>query len=278
MKAILIVFLVSTSTAMAAPKDDARVVVDTWVKAQNGNDLDAYAALYAPKFKGIKRTTDGGEKTLTLAKWKADRKRMFKAAQKVAAEDVKVLAKGDGFVVTFVQRYKSGSYADHGHKELVLAPDKAGKLKIVREELRASIPGWETDTSKVVDATKMKSPFTVRLRTEVAERDGDTARLAVIFTLRDANKVEIVRELGSYTEYADMAGKVDPSGDGTLFDISSAPMFGGVQYMVRRSGDAIVATSRDSEVGTAEEKGWVGKAEPIFTVTLPPKATVAATK
>ena len=279
MKAILIVLLVTTSTVIAAPQDDARAVVDSWVRAQNASDLDAYSAFYAPKFKGIKRTTDGGEKSLTLAKWKADRKKMFKGAQKVAAEDVNVLAKGNGFVVTFVQRYKSGKYADHGNKELVLAPDAKGTLKIVREELRASIPGWETDTSKVIDATQLKSPLTVRLRTEVAKRfpDNDTlAYFAVVMTIRDANKVEIVREVGGFLDYPDMAQKVDPSGSPELFQVSSGPAF--TTYWVKRSGDAIIVTSQENEEGAGNDPGYVGKVETVLTVPLPAKAKVTATK
>jgi hypothetical protein len=129
------------ASASADPAADAQVTLDAWVAAQNDGDFAAYGALYARTFVGIRRTSDGRAKKMKWKAWKADRKKMFKKKMTVAA-DKPTFEVLDGRVqVSFLQRWKSGSYADHGTKHLVLAPDKAGVLHIVKEELLSSTPG-----------------------------------------------------------------------------------------------------------------------------------------
>ncbi len=82
MKRVVIAIVLLQGLARADPQRDA----------QNQGDFAAYAALYDAKFVGIRRTSDGGEKKMKWKAWKADRKKMFKGKQEVAADDVKVKA------------------------------------------------------------------------------------------------------------------------------------------------------------------------------------------
>ena len=102
-------------------KEAVLAVLKSWVDSQNEGKFDAYAAHYAPGFVGIKRTAGGGEQKLDLAAWKTDRQKMFKNPMKVAAEHAVVSFKGDQASVTFVQRWQSKGYADHGNKQLRVA-------------------------------------------------------------------------------------------------------------------------------------------------------------
>jgi len=120
----------------AALEAAAKALIDRWLAAQNGNDLAAYSALYAPRFTGIKRSGPR-EKTFGRERWLADRARMFKSAMKVTADDIEVELASDTAIVTLKQTWASGSYQDVGPKLLVLVPEPGG-LAIAREEMLAS--------------------------------------------------------------------------------------------------------------------------------------------
>ncbi|MEZ4435294.1 MAG: nuclear transport factor 2 family protein [bacterium] len=123
----------------AAPVVDvqaARALVDRWLAAQNAGDFEAYQALYAPRFYGVKRA---GDRTTNFdrAGWIGDRRRMFQRPMKVDAEGIEVVAAAGAARVRFIQSWSSGNYRDVGPKQLVLTKGPEGLL-IAREEMIAS--------------------------------------------------------------------------------------------------------------------------------------------
>lgn len=146
----------------AAVEKEALAFLARWTDIQKKLDFAAYAALYEPHtFRGVKRTAKGGVKEFDFAGWKVDRGRMFDKKFEIATEPLGVetwLDKGSGLkggiaVVRFTQRWKSGSYADHGTKVLHLWQEKPGQMRIVYEDLLNSEPGWDrvAENVKVAD-------------------------------------------------------------------------------------------------------------------------------
>ena len=137
--------------APSLDRDAAVALVGRWLDAQNRGDFEAYQALYAPGFAGVKRTTRRTQR-FERAGWLEDRRRMFRRPMQVTATGIVVLAQGDSAAVTFVQRWASGSYADEGTKrmQLVLVD---GKPAIRFEELLP--PSRMADSEVALDAGVM---------------------------------------------------------------------------------------------------------------------------
>jgi ketosteroid isomerase-like protein len=116
--------------------EDARALLDEWLAAQNQGDYPRYAALYAARFTGVRRT---GDKTRAFdhAGWLADRKRMFEKPMQVTAEELQIARMGPSAVVRFEQQWSTASYRDAGPKQMVLVREPAG-VRIAREELLRS--------------------------------------------------------------------------------------------------------------------------------------------
>jgi len=116
--------------------DDARAVLDRWVAAQNDGQFDAYAALYAPRFEGVRRS---GPRVVHLdrARWMKEREAMFMKKMEVKVSDVSVVPSAAGAQLTFTQRWTSGTYSDEGPKRVVLTR-AGGSLLIGREEMLRS--------------------------------------------------------------------------------------------------------------------------------------------
>jgi ketosteroid isomerase-like protein len=168
--------------AKHSTESDARAFLDAWLKAQNTGSFDAYAAFYAPNFRGIKRT---GAKTFEYDHdgWLADRKKMFAKKMTVGAEAVEIHAGPNAAQILFTQNWASATYKDSGRKEMVVSRDEGDVLRIEREELLNSEPG---KTSPVAEG---KGPFA-----PVFELDGD------VFLVLDEN-----------TDHASDWTKGDPS-------------------------------------------------------------------
>ena len=136
--------------AAAATIDEAsvRLLVDTWLEAQNSGSFATYEALYATRFEGIRRS---GAQTAQLdrTRWMKERAAMFKQPTTVSAKDVVVRTTHGGATVSFIQTWASGSYRDEGPKLLVLTMED-GKLRIAREEMLSST----VLTSASLDAEK----------------------------------------------------------------------------------------------------------------------------
>ncbi|HTJ42452.1 MAG TPA: hypothetical protein VL463_10185 [Kofleriaceae bacterium] len=275
--AFAIFFLtVATAPALAADptKDQALATLDAWVKAQNGGDFDAYGKLYDAKFSGIKRTNDGGAKKFTLAKWKADRKKMFKVTQKVAAEQVSVVIKNGKATLEFTQRYQAGGYADHGDKELVLAAGADGTLKIVREEMLYSAPGWNADPKAELDATALASPITVKVRQVAADPSmvgGDCASVSYTLELTDANKKKVTQDVGSGVVMIDKATVLidaDPTAD-KLFEFGAWCAGGADYYQIVKNGDGLTVRYKAEDEGSEDEPAPTPTWETRLSVKLP---------
>jgi hypothetical protein len=257
---------VTTEAKAPANKDRgalATALLQAWVKAQNDGTFDAYVALYDGAFKGIRRTGDGGEKSFDLAGWKADREKLFKNKQTVAADDVKAKIDGDRISLTFIQRWRGGKFADHGEKELVLEPRGAG-LKIVREELKWSERGWDDTKTKPFDATSLTSPITMTVERVRGPDNGDCSNTALRITLSDAKGTRLSFEHGSITggggAATDKGGKLAPTGREYTYP---GAYCAGLQqgYVLKISGETIVAiaTWLDEESGPGKESRVVAK-------------------
>jgi ketosteroid isomerase-like protein len=114
----------------------ARALLDSWLAAQNAGDFDAYRALYAERFEGVKRS---GERTYRYGReqWLEDRERMFARPMQVSAEDVRISSASEAAVIAFEQHWSSATYSDVGPKQMVLV-EVDGELRIGREEMLSS--------------------------------------------------------------------------------------------------------------------------------------------
>ena len=258
--AAALVIVCTAATAHADPpaptKDAALAVVTAWVKAQNDGDFAAYGALYDNAFVGIKRTNDGGSKKFTLASWKADRKKMFKVAQKVAAENPSVVIKDGKATVELTQRYQAGGYADHGDKELVLAPGRSGALAIVREEMLYSAPGWTPDPKAEFDASALASPITAVVKQDASDPHhvDDCGSVSYTLELTDANKRKLTTDIGSGVIMIDKAHDTmaaDATAD-KLFEFGQWCAGGADYYQIVKNGDSLVVRYKAEDEGSGD--------------------------
>ncbi len=272
----------------ADPLGDAERLLAGWLAAQNqpNASFDAYIAYYDPSFAGIKRTRDGDEKQFDLAAWTADRRKMFETGwQKVAADEVSTAlrVKSGDVEVTFVQRWAAGvagnteaRYADHGTKVLLLRRDAAGALKIVREELRSSRPGWEdaADEPKTLDATDLVPPLAIEVTTIAGDSRQECRQNQIHVAVTDGKGTRRSVLAGSVSEGgfdAATEGKtyrVKPRKNGArLYQIDGLYCAGlEVGLALVREGDTLVAieTWQDEESGPGTDRR--------VAVRLPPGA------
>jgi ketosteroid isomerase-like protein len=268
------------SIASAEPtKAEALAVVDAWAAAQNAGDAAAYNALYAPKFVGIKRTSTGGSARFSRAQWQTDRKKMFKIKQEVAAENPTVSIKNDKATVQVTQRYRSGAYADHGDKLLVLVADKTGALQIVREELLYSAEGWDDGSGNDFDVKEMVSPITVTVREAAQDPKhvGDCGSVSYTLVLSDAKKKKEELDIGGGFVAIDTAVVTftpDMSNDENQ-QFGGWCAGGGDYYKVIKNGDALVVRYKGVDEDSDPEHPAPPPAwETRLTVVLPAGARV----
>jgi hypothetical protein len=257
--------------ATTAPtKDQALATLDAWVKAQNDGDFDAYGKLYDARFVGIKRTSDGGSTKFTLGKWKADRKKMFKNPQKVAADAPSVVIKDNKVTIDFVQRYQSGRYADHGDKELVLVAGAGGALAIAREEMLYSAPGWTADPKAEVDLSALASPITLTVRQQGQPEDvGGCGGVSYTLELVDAKKVKKSVDIGSGFVSIDKATEQMSAAAGDqLFEFGEWCAGGADYYQIVRNGDALVVRHKAEDEGSPDEPAPTPTWETELTIKL----------
>jgi ketosteroid isomerase-like protein len=262
--------LFSAPAAAEPSPADALAALAAWTRAQSDGDFAAYGALYDPAFIGIKRTGRGGEQKFTLATWLADRKKMFKAGQKVVVEHPRVAIKGDKVTVRFVQRYQRGSYADHGDKAMVLRAIAGGELKIVREEMRYSAPGWNADPSTEDDATTLVSPISVAVRQQASDLNGACRPVTYTLELTDARHRALTWDIGDGFVEAD-ALSIKLTGD-DLSKFGSWCAGGADLFRVIRNGDALVVRHQAQDEATGDDPAPSEDWETRLTVKLPAKA------
>jgi hypothetical protein len=284
---VLAILIALPARAQADNEADARTLVESWLKAQNDHDFAAYTGLYAKKFVGIRRTSDGGEKKMKLKAWKSDRKKMFKVkSMKVAGDNQKITVTKDGAIVTLMQRYEAGSYSDHGTKMLVLVYDAAGPLQIMKEELLSSTPGWDDDPDTTVDASGLTGPITVKVRGEGINPNVqmDCTSVSYVLYLKDKNGKTLSRELGygqvNVTYDLPTTMKIEPNATkGLIFDMGEWCAGGGDYYRVKWSGDALVVLYKAMDEHPPDEDPAdipEEKFETVLTIQLPSGAKVKA--
>jgi ketosteroid isomerase-like protein len=187
--------------ALAADRVDpreaaARALVDAWLAAQNGDDFDAYAALYAIDFRGVRRS---GKKAVELdhAGWLADRRRMFAKPMQVEVADLELAADAGGVTVTFTQTWQSGSYADRGGKRLRLEA-RDGDLRIVAEEMLESVAAPTRDGClAVLFPDEKPEPATIQGITALEPNAGQARAICLVHTLEDTSGEYVVALLGA---------------------------------------------------------------------------------
>lgn len=254
---------------------DARAVVAAWLDAQNRGDFKAYQALYAAGFRGVQRV---GSQTreLDLAAWLKSRKKMFAQKPKVAADGLVIGPLPTGADVAFVQRWQIPGYADHGDKRMTLEYDAARQLRIAREEMLTSKPGWEDPPAdQVVDATGLGKQISMWI--EVGTPSGSEYCKPATFSLslesaERGNKNKASREIGAGFLEAPAEGKVGPDDepeDGWLYSrFGDGCGDAGHGYGIKRHGDTLLLQQRPRNDETD------GKT--LFVVQLAPGAKIQA--
>ncbi|MFO0750540.1 MAG: hypothetical protein U1F43_33455 [Myxococcota bacterium] len=257
----------------------ATALLTSWVKAQVDGDFAAYMTFYDAGFKGVKRTATAGPKELDLAAWKTDREKMFKAKMEVAAEEP-IIAPGDGgtTTVTFVQRWKSGKYADHGQKVLTLKADAGGALKIIGEDMKTSERGWDDSKDMARDLSGMTPPFVVSVAVERRPLPADAmmdCRPGMLeVTVEDSTKAKVVLAVGIVTGMASDDVKtltqLAPDKEGKYQDLGV--YCAGIQdgWIISKDGDALIATDvwNDEQTGEGKERHVLAKLPAGASVTL----------
>jgi hypothetical protein len=251
-------------------KDQALAALTAWVDAQNHGDFASYTRLYDPRFVGIKRTSDGGSTRFTLGKWKADRKKMFKNPQKVAADAPSVVIKDGKVTIDFVQRYQSGRYADHGDKELVLVAGAGGALAIAREEMLYSAPGWTADPAAELDLGALASPITLTVRQQGQPEDvGGCGGVTYTLELVDAKHAKKEVDIGSGFVSIDKATEETAASTGDkLFEFGEWCAGGADFYQIVRNGDALVVRHKAEDEGSPDEPAPPPTWETELTIKL----------
>jgi ketosteroid isomerase-like protein len=241
------------------PEAGAAQLVDRWVAAQNAGDFEAYIALYADDFTGVRRSADDQPRRFDRAGWAADRKKMFaKGKMEVAVEDRKLEPGADDtFRFTFVQRYRRGTFEDHGEKALTVSV-AGGVPRIVHEEMLWARPGWEDSARDAVDASAMRSPIAVRLEVvPPADVDADCVHTGVLLHLEDAAGTTMRTEIGTVVASGPTDPMVPPSrSKKRLYQLGGGYCAGfGNELVVKQTGDRIevVETWSDEESGTGTD-------------------------
>lgn len=170
-----------TDSPSAAPDRAAvQAAVEAWLAAQNQGDFAAYQRLYADKVEGIKRV---GARTWRFdrAGWLADRERMFKRPMTVAATELEVSGSARTPVVTLVQSFQQGKFADEGPKRLVFTQGTDG-LRIAREEMLHSVVAGGAATAPLAYLTLTVGESAYAVLEDRADASWGSGRLEGPFT------------------------------------------------------------------------------------------------
>jgi len=103
-------------------------LVDRWLAAWTGKDINAYGACYSRDFRS---------KQMDLQMWLDYKERLNKAYSyiRVSGDNIKIRQDGNTATVTFLQAYASSVHKAKGMKTLILKMED-GKWKIFRETFR----------------------------------------------------------------------------------------------------------------------------------------------
>jgi hypothetical protein len=132
---------------------EARNLLNRWLRAQNGGDSDAYAALYSERFEGV-RSSAGTATRVDRDKWLGAEKRSFAAPMRVQLFFVDVSAAGDSAEVSFVQSRDPVASVEASARNLTLqrlgdrfliASDKIRMSRQLPREARSSANWFRVD-------------------------------------------------------------------------------------------------------------------------------------
>lgn len=129
-------------------QSEVEAFVEKWISFQNNKAVNAYASLYDPSFRGIKRTKSGRTYNYDYSGWIADRTKMYRGTNylNINASDIKLVGfdQSNGHSkVGFMQTFFSDNYSDEGMKIMTLIKDRSGEIKISYEELLYSKEAYE---------------------------------------------------------------------------------------------------------------------------------------
>ncbi len=158
-------------------KEDVQGLLEAWLQAQNQGDYEAYSALYADRFYGVKRS---GPRTYRFGRdgWLQDRQRMFRKQVTVKADQVQITSASRTAEIRFLQTWSSGSYKDVGPKQLVVTREGEA-LKLAREEMLSSKiidesgePVGPGDPGQFLFVEEVEGAYWLRLEQEADEAWG----------------------------------------------------------------------------------------------------------
>ncbi len=180
----------SVETPPSIPRADVDALLSTWLGAQNTGDFDAYAALYATRFGGVRRTARAAFR-LDHDGWIADRRRIFGRRMHVEANDVEVVLTATTVLVHLQQRWESGGYAEEGEKRMVLVRER-GALRISSEEMVAAhtVPAGTASVGEVLPALDAESSTLIVLGEALGGGEGaprSAGSEAYFIAVRDAD-------------------------------------------------------------------------------------------
>ena len=124
----------------------ASALLYEWSLAQHARDIERYGRCYAPDFKGVRRTPGGKVLNLDRTSWLADRARIYAQPVEIQTADLDIVTDdvAGTAVITLLQRFRRGNYAEHGHKRFT-AKLVGSAMLFTSEEMLDSKRGWDED-------------------------------------------------------------------------------------------------------------------------------------
>lgn len=226
--------------------------VKRWEAAQNEHDYEAYQALYAARFTGVKRV-GGYTKRFDRAAWLLDRKPMLKPGVSVVVSEQKISGAPGAVRVIFLQEFSAPGFRDKGQKELFLTRSAAG-FAISREEMlesqvagadgavKSSVLGYHRDgpvlEAGIVAASLKGAP---RLLSRGAKDAFDVAVSVASNEVGEASRAWLGREVTVYgTDGAQCKGTVK----GFEVRVKAEPHFGMRQAWDGEDGQPKASTTQ----------------------------------
>ncbi len=128
----------------SGPQAEVETALQAWCNTQTTGDFQAYKAMYAPTFEGIKRTHKGKVKRYDRAGWYKDRGKMFRKPLRVDCLNPRTQMGPNktSASITFEQYWRSPTYADAGDKRVDFTKTQMGWLLVGEEMIYAD--KWDT--------------------------------------------------------------------------------------------------------------------------------------
>jgi hypothetical protein len=123
----------------------ARALLDSWLAAQNDNELGKYQALYSIRFSGTRRL---GKREVSYDRkgWLEERGKDFRRHLEVGAERVRVRVIGNSAVIRFHQKRVTRKHKEVGPKRMIVIRESGG-MRIASEAMLRPRPARsETET------------------------------------------------------------------------------------------------------------------------------------